>query len=79
MNKRFITILISCLSLSLVGYSQGNNNYNSNRNVNVNNNSNTVIINNQPVQERVIYKTEYIEKYRPIYIEKPQPKRDVIL
>lgn len=75
MNKRFITILISCLSLSLVGYSQGNNNYNSNRNVNVNNNSNTVIINNQPVQERVIYKTEYIEKYRPIYIEKPQPKR----
>ena len=42
-----------------------------NYNVNNNNNNNNIIINNQPVIERV----KYIEKYRTIYLEKPQPKR----
>lgn len=34
-------------------------------------NQNSVIINNQPVIE----KKEYIIKYRPVYIDKPQPQR----
>ena len=42
-----------------------------NNNVNVNQNQNTVIINNQSVIEKV----HYVEKYRTVYIEKPQPKR----
>lgn len=32
---------------------------------------NSVVINNQPVIERV----QYIERYRTVYVEKPQPKR----
>lgn len=47
-------------------YSQ---NFNQNANQNVNQNS--IIINNLPVIE----KKEYIIKYRPVYIEKPQPRR----
>ena len=42
-----------------------------NYNTNVNQNQNTVIVNNQPVIERV----QYVEKYRTVYVEKPQPKR----
>lgn len=42
-----------------------------NYNTNVNQNQNTIIVNNQPVLERV----QYIEKYRTVYVEKPQPKR----
>lgn len=34
-------------------------------------NQNTVVINNQPV----IKEKEYIIKYRPVYVDKPQPKR----
>ena len=41
------------------------------QNINQNINQNSVIINNQPVIE----KKEYIIKYRPVYIDKPQPKR----
>ncbi len=44
---------------------------NINQNVNQNINQNSIIINNQPVIE----KKEYIIKYRPVYIEKPQPRR----
>lgn len=44
---------------------------NINTNVNQNVNQNNVIINNQPVIERV----KYIEKYRTVYVERPQPKR----
>ena len=49
--------------------------YNSNTNVNAN--SNTVIIQNSttPVVERVIEKPVYIERYRTVYVDKPQPKR----
>lgn len=59
----FILLLIS---MSDVCYSQ-----NINQNVNQNVNQNTIVINNQPVIE----KKEYIIKYRPVYIEKPQPRR----
>ena len=40
-------------------------------NNNVNNNNNNIIINNQPVIEKV----KYIEKYRTVYVDRPQPKR----
>lgn len=60
-----IFVLSSLFWISLMVYSQ---NYN---NVNNNNNVNNVIINNQPVIERV----KYIEKYRTVYVDKPQPKR----
>ena len=52
-----LTLLISCFC----------NGQNSSTNVN----QNTVVVNNQPVIEKV----KYIEKYRPVYIDKPQPKR----
>ncbi|MBR0170262.1 MAG: hypothetical protein IJQ14_05400 [Bacteroidales bacterium] len=42
-----------------------------NNNVNYNNNNNNIIINNQPVIEKV----HYIEKYRTVYVDRPQPKR----
>ena len=60
-----LLVLSSLFLISLMVYSQ---NYN---NVNNNNNVNNVIINNQPVIERV----KYIEKYRTVYVDKPQPKR----
>lgn len=41
------------------------------QNYNTNVNQNTVIVNNQPVIERV----QYIEKYRTVYVDRPQPKR----
>ncbi|MBQ9200769.1 MAG: hypothetical protein IJ154_00125 [Bacteroidales bacterium] len=40
-------------------------------NQNVNNNNNTIIIQNQPVIEKNIY----IERYRTVYVDRPQPKR----
>lgn len=52
-----LVFVVTCVS-----YSQ---NYNNNVN------QNTVVINNQPVIERV----EYITKYRTVYVDKPQPKR----
>ena len=45
--------------------------YCSAQNCNTNVNQNNIIVNNQPVIERV----QYIEKYRTVYVEKPQPKR----
>ena len=54
--------------MSIVDLCHGQN---INQNVNQNINQNTIVINNQPVIE----KKEYIIKYRPIYIEKPQPRR----
>lgn len=50
-----------------------NNNVNQNTNQNINqlSNQNTIIINNQPVIEKV----KYIEKYRTVYVDRPQPKR----
>lgn len=44
---------------------------NQNVNQNINNNSNTIIIQNQPVIEKKVY----IERYRTIYKDRPQPKR----
>ena len=41
------------------------------QNYNNNVNQNTIIVNNQPVIERV----QYIEKYRTVYRDRPQPKR----
>lgn len=49
----------------------GANCFAQNYNTNVNQNQNTIIVNNQPVIERI----QYIEKYRTVYVEKPQPKR----
>jgi hypothetical protein len=45
--------------------------YAQNYNTNVNQNQNTIIVNNQPVIERI----QYIEKYRTVYVDRPQPKR----
>ncbi len=59
----FIPILILANAVCY-GQSTYQSNYQSNHQSNV-------IINNQPVIE----KKEYIIKYRPVYIEKPQPKR----
>lgn len=64
-----ITVLLLFFT---VGVCNGQNiNQNANQNINQNVNQNTVVINNQPVIE----KKEYIIKYRPVYIDKPQPKR----
>ncbi len=41
------------------------------QNYNNNVNQNTIIVNNQPVIERV----QYVEKYRTVYRDRPQPKR----
>lgn len=62
---KFICALL-CISSSIVGYAQG---YNVNQNVN--NNTNTVIIQNQPVIEKQVY----VERYRTVYVDRPQPKR----
>ena len=56
------------LFMFVANFSYGQN---INQNVNQNINQNSIIINNQPVIE----KKEYIIKYRPVYIEKPQPRR----
>lgn len=61
-----IIVLLVMIIIVIQGYSQNYNN-----NVNTNNNVNNVIVNNQPVIERV----QYITKYRTIYVDKPQPKR----
>ena len=67
--KRLCTItLLICLSGIIYAQDPSNNN---NVNNNVNTNLNTVIINNQPVIEKV----KYIEKYRTVYRDRPQPKR----
>ena len=66
----FTFFLFIFMFMGGVCYSQ-NINQNINQNVNQNINQNSIIINNQPVIE----KKEYIIKYRPIYIEKPQPRR----
>ncbi len=62
MNRKVLLFLVFALQSTL---------YAQNYNTNVNQNQNTVIVNNQPVIERV----KYIEKYRTVYVEKPQPKR----
>ena len=41
------------------------------QNYNTSINQNTIIVNSQPVIERV----QYIEKYRTVYVDRPQPKR----
>ena len=58
---KFFCIII-CVSLSIVSRAQNNN---------VNNNSNMVVIQNQPVIEKQVY----IERYRTVYVDRPQPKR----
>lgn len=62
-NRRLILVFL----IVFVGTYSMAQNYNNN----INNNNNNLIINNQPVIERV----KYIEKYRTVYVEKPQPKR----
>lgn len=62
--KKFL--MLSCVLIVNHLYGQ-----NINQNINQNVNQNTIVINNQPIIE----KKEYIIKYRPVYIEKPQPKR----
>ena len=61
MKRMCILTIMVCL-FSII-HAQVNNN--------VNNNSNNIIINNQPVIEKV----HYIEKYRTVYVDRPQPKR----
>ncbi|MBR4773023.1 MAG: hypothetical protein IK010_01175 [Bacteroidales bacterium] len=61
MKKLCILIIMVCLFGVI--HAQINNN--------VNNNNNNIIINNQPVIEKV----KYIEKYRTVYVDRPQPKR----
>ena len=58
-------------NILLFSVTMGVNCFAQNYNTNVNQNQNTIIVNNQPVIERV----QYIEKYRTVYVEKPQPKR----
>lgn len=65
-NRNYIILIIIANIIGVSCFSQ-----NINTNVNQNVNQNNVIINNQPVIERV----KYIEKYRTIYVERPQPKR----
>ena len=65
MKKQYI-INLCLLTLLMSGKSVAQN-----YNANINQNQNTVIVNNQPVIERV----HYIEKYRTVYVNKPQPKR----
>lgn len=60
--KRFIIVIFGILVSSIICYCQ--NNYQRGNQTNI-------IINNQPVIE----KKEYIIKYRPVYVEKPLPKR----
>lgn len=66
MKKRIFILFFLTIIISGSTFSQ-----NVNTNVNQNVNQNNVIINNQPVIERV----KYIEKYRTVYVERPQPKR----
>lgn len=66
-NIGFILFVITMCCVTMVEVFGQNYNQNVNQNVN----QNTVIINNQPVIE----KKEYIIKYRPVYINKPTPKR----
>lgn len=61
MKRMCILTIMVCL-FSII-HAQVNNN--------VNNNNNNIIINNQPVIEKV----KYIEKYRTVYVDRPQPKR----
>ncbi|MBO7470178.1 MAG: hypothetical protein J6T81_08665 [Bacteroidales bacterium] len=61
--KRIFLLLI-VIAIKCVAYPQ---NYSGQ----YNNQTNNVIINNQPVIERV----QYVEKYRTVYVDKPQPKR----
>ncbi|MBP5381360.1 MAG: hypothetical protein J6Y39_06510 [Bacteroidaceae bacterium] len=62
-NRIFILIFIA-ITGNIICLAQ-------NYNTNVNQNQNNIIVNNQPVIERV----KYIEKYRTVYVERPQPKR----
>ena len=63
---KILCMLTTSICLLGTTYAQINNN-------NVNSNTNTIIINNQPVKE--IEKVKYIEKYRTVYVDRPQPKR----
>lgn len=60
--KRTLLMILNIVFINCVFWAQ---NYNNNQN------QNTIIVNNQPVIERV----KYIEKYRTIYKDRPQPKR----
>lgn len=68
--KKLSLLLLLYLLMGDLCYGQ-NLNQNINQNVNQNVNQNSIIINNLPVIE----KKEYIVKYRPVYIEKKQPRR----
>lgn len=59
--KRICTLTIIVCLFNII-HAQINNNIN---------NNNNIIINNQPVIEKV----KYIEKYRTVYVNRPQPKR----
>lgn len=63
MKRLCILMIMVCLFNTILAQT--------NNNVNYNNNNNNIIINNQPVIEKV----HYIEKYRTVYVDRPQPKR----
>ncbi len=64
--KKHIFLFAAAMSVATAANAQ---------NVNQNVNQNTTVIHNFPITERVVEKPVYIEKYRTVYVDRPQPAR----